>query len=43
MFKTIGIITGVDAEAAALFPGQSANSEPLHGFICRRIQAVRAV
>ena len=39
MFKTIGIITGVDAEAAALFPGQSANSEPLHGFMVRQVQS----
>ena len=39
MFKTIGIITGVDAEAAALFPGQSANSEALHGFMVRQVQS----
>jgi len=38
MTKTIGIITGVDAEAAALFPGQSANSEALHGFMVRQVQ-----
>ena len=37
MFKTVGIITGVDAEAAALFPGQSANSEALHGFMVRQV------
>jgi 5'-methylthioadenosine/S-adenosylhomocysteine nucleosidase len=37
MIKTIGIITGVDAEAAALFPGQSANSEALHGFMVRQV------
>ena len=36
MFKTVGIITGVDAEAAALFPGQSADSEALHGFMVRQ-------
>lgn len=39
MIKTIGIITGVDAEAAALFPGQSANSEALHGFMVRQVQS----
>ncbi len=37
MIRTIGIITGVDAEAAALFPGQSANSEALHGFMVRQV------
>ena len=37
MFKTVGIITGVDAEAAALFPGQSADSEALHGFMVRQV------
>ncbi len=37
MFKTVGIITGVDAEAAALFPGQSASSEALHGFMVRQV------
>ena len=37
MINTIGIITGVDAEAAALFPGQSANSEALHGFMVRQV------
>ena len=37
MFKTVGIITGVDAEAAELFPGQSANSEALHGFMVRQV------
>lgn len=38
MFKTIGIITGVDVEAAALFLGQSANVEALHGFMVRQVQ-----
>jgi hypothetical protein len=38
MFKTIGVIAGVDAEAAALFPGQSANVEALHGFMVRQVQ-----
>ncbi len=37
MIRTIGIITGVDAEAAALFPGQSANNEALHGFMVRQV------
>lgn len=37
MIRTIGIITGVDAEAAALFPGQSANIEALHGFMVRQV------
>jgi nucleoside phosphorylase len=37
MIHTIGIITGVDAEAAALFPDQSANSEALHGFMVRQV------
>ncbi|WP_411291319.1 purine phosphorylase [Sphingorhabdus sp.] len=37
MIKTIGIITGVDAEAAAVFPGQSANVEALHGFMVRQV------
>lgn len=37
MFKTVGIITGVDAEAAALFPGMSANVEALHGFMVRQV------
>ena len=38
MFRTIGVIAGVDAEAAALFPGQSANVEALHGFMVRQVQ-----
>lgn len=38
MTKTIGIITGVDAEAAALFPGQSKTTEALHGFWVRQLQ-----
>jgi nucleoside phosphorylase len=33
----IGIITGVDAEAAALFHGQSSEGEPLHGFLVRQV------
>ncbi len=38
MIERIGIITGVDAEAAALFPGQSADGEPLHGFLVRQVK-----
>lgn len=38
MFRTVGVIAGVDAEAAALFPGQSANVEALHGFMVRQVQ-----
>lgn len=38
MIQHIGIITGVDAEAAALFPGQSKDAEPLHGFLVRQVQ-----
>jgi adenosylhomocysteine nucleosidase len=38
MIQHIGIITGVDAEAAALFPGQSKDSEPLHGFLVRQVE-----
>lgn len=38
MIERIGIITGVDAEAAALFPGQSADGEPLQGFLVRQVQ-----
>jgi nucleoside phosphorylase len=38
MIERIGIITGVDAEAAALFPEQSADGEPLHGFLVRQVQ-----
>ncbi|MFN3620192.1 purine phosphorylase [Sphingorhabdus sp.] len=37
MIRTIGIITGVDAEAVALYPGQSANNEALHGFMVRQV------
>lgn len=38
MINRIGIITGVDAEAAALFPGQSSEGEPLHGFLVRQVK-----
>lgn len=38
MFERIGIITGVEAEAAALFPGQSGDGEPLHGFLVRQVE-----
>ena len=38
MIERIGIITGVDAEAAALFPGQSSEGEPLHGFLVRQVR-----
>ncbi len=38
MIERIGIITGVDAEAAALFSGQSSDGEPLHGFLVRQVQ-----
>ncbi len=38
MIERIGIITGVDAEAAALFPDQSSDGEPLHGFLVRQVQ-----
>ena len=38
MIQRIGIITGVDAEAAALFPGQINDAEPLHGFLVRQVQ-----
>ncbi|MFN0045830.1 MAG: purine phosphorylase [Sphingorhabdus sp.] len=38
MIERIGIITGVDAEAAALFSGQSAHGEPLHGFLVRQVR-----
>jgi adenosylhomocysteine nucleosidase len=38
MIDRIGIITGVDAEAAALFPGQSSEGEPLHGFLVRQVK-----
>jgi 5'-methylthioadenosine/S-adenosylhomocysteine nucleosidase len=38
MIKRIGIITGVDVEAAALFPGQSVDGEPLHGFLVRQVK-----
>lgn len=38
MIDRIGIITGVDAEAAALFPGQSSDGEPLHGFLVRQVR-----
>jgi nucleoside phosphorylase len=38
VIERIGIITGVDAEAAALFPGQSTDGEPLHGFLVRQVQ-----
>ena len=38
MINRIGIITGVDAEAAVLFPGQSVDSEPLHGFLVRQVK-----
>jgi nucleoside phosphorylase len=38
MIERIGIITGVDAEAAALFPGQSSDGEPLHGFLVRQVR-----
>lgn len=38
MVSRIGIITGVDAEAAALFPGQSSDGEPLHGFLVRQVE-----
>ena len=37
MFKNIGIITGVDVEAAALFPGESADVEAVHGFKVRQL------
>lgn len=38
MIERIGIITGVDAEAAALFSGQSSEGEPRHGFLVRQVQ-----
>ena len=38
MFERIGIITGVDAEAAAFLPGQSSDGEPLHGFLVRQLR-----
>lgn len=38
MFERIGIITGVDAEAAAFLPGQSGEGEPLHGFLVRQLR-----
>jgi adenosylhomocysteine nucleosidase len=38
MINRIGIITGVDAEAAALFSGQSSDGEPLHGFHVRQVK-----
>ncbi len=38
MIERIGIITGVDAEAAALFSGQGAHGEPLHGFLVRQVR-----
>ena len=38
MIDRIGIITGVDTEAAALFAGQSDHGEPLHGFLVRQVQ-----
>lgn len=38
MIERIGIITGVDAEAAALFPGQSSDGEPMHGFLVRQVK-----
>lgn len=37
MVKRIGIITGVDAEAAVILPGESAAGEPLHGFLVRQV------
>lgn len=37
MIQNIGIITGVDVEAAALFPGQSTDIEALHGFMVRQV------
>ena len=40
MIRTIGIITGVEAEAAALFPGQSRSNEALHGFMVRQVPFV---
>jgi nucleoside phosphorylase len=39
MFDRIGIITGVDTEAAALFAGESDHGEPLHGFLVRQVQS----
>lgn len=39
MIERIGIITGVDAEAAALFAGQSLSGEPLHGFLVRQVKS----
>jgi adenosylhomocysteine nucleosidase len=38
MIERIGIITGVEAEAAALFPGESSEGEPLHGFLVRQVR-----
>ncbi len=38
MIERIGIITGVDAEAAALFPGQSSDGEAMHGFLVRQVK-----
>ena len=37
MVKRIGIITGVEAEAAAILPDKSTNGEPLHGFLVRQV------
>lgn len=37
MSQRIGIITGVEAEAAAILPGKSTNGEPLHGFLVRQV------
>lgn len=38
MIERIGIITGVDAEAAALFPGLSLDGEPMRGFLVRQVK-----